>query len=38
MKPSAAPVVAAVLLWLLMVVAEGQEEEGEFVAGTFITP
>ncbi len=36
MKPSAAAgVVAAVLLWLL-VVAEGQEEEGEFVAGTFI--
>ena len=29
--------VAAVLLWLL-VVAEGQEEEGEFVAGTFIIP
>ena len=28
--------VAAVLLWLL-VMAEGQEEEGEFVAGTFIT-
>ncbi len=28
--------VAAVLLWLL-VVAEGQKEEGEFVAGTFIT-
>ena len=35
MKPPAAGVVAAVLLWLL-VVAEGQEEEGEFVAGTFI--
>ena len=29
--------VAAVLLWLL-VVAEGQEEEGEFVVGAFITP
>ncbi len=28
---------AAVLLWLL-VVTEGQEEEGEFVAGTFNTP
>ncbi len=33
--PAAAGLVAAVLLWLL-VVAEGQEEEGEFVAGTFI--
>ena len=36
MKPPAASgVVAALLLWLL-VVAERQEEEGEFVAGTFI--
>jgi hypothetical protein len=35
--PASAGVVAAVLLWLL-VMAEGQEEEGEFVAGTIITP
>jgi hypothetical protein len=34
MNPPAAAVVAALLLWLL-VMAEGQEE-GEFVAGTFI--